>query len=340
MFKIKKLILKTLAVPMVAAIILATVCALPVEGETSAPEQEAVEQGGFVLSDVSGGAVSLSNETIAPEEYEANGIAAEAIAAKTLTLTYKRGNDTVPLWDWTADWAEGASSTWKSKVVTNYITVTPTSDGAATAKVECFQPFGAKIVIKSTLRQDTSYSASMTCDYVKRISSVSTSTYSSTKNSYNAESLRVGKSSVYFGIDVTEIKYTDGTITPTISNTATGQLTIPSDLIDPYLINIGHVSQPISSTVSFQMSVMKSSSGYAIRYSSESKFFLNFFRAYSESNMDSLISSFRSGFNYYTYQKGHAPYAEFSVTFKGEYDGKVYWQYTVSRSIYLDVESA
>ena len=55
------------------------------------------------------------------------------------------------------------SSSWASgKTVTDYVTVTPTSDGALTANVECKQAFGEQIKVTVTSRENTNVYASCT----------------------------------------------------------------------------------------------------------------------------------------------------------------------------------
>lgn len=59
-------------------------------------------------------------------------------------------------------WASG-------KVATNYLSVTPTSDGSLTATVKCLQAFGEQIIITIRSRSNTSATASCTVDYYKRV---------------------------------------------------------------------------------------------------------------------------------------------------------------------------
>lgn len=64
------------------------------------------------------------------------------------------------------------SSAWATgKTVTDYVTVTPTSDGALTANVECLQDFGEQIIVTVTSRDNAEATASCTVDYAKRIES-------------------------------------------------------------------------------------------------------------------------------------------------------------------------
>jgi hypothetical protein len=55
--------------------------------------------------------------------------------------------------DWTIEWQTPESEYASGKTVTDYCTVTPTADGALTAKVRCLQPFEAYIDVKATTRE-------------------------------------------------------------------------------------------------------------------------------------------------------------------------------------------
>ncbi len=55
--------------------------------------------------------------------------------------------------DWTIEWQVPDSEFATGKTVTDYCTVTPTADGALTAKVRCWQPFEEYIDVKATTRE-------------------------------------------------------------------------------------------------------------------------------------------------------------------------------------------
>ena len=78
--------------------------------------------------------------------------------------------------DKTVDWAVAfvnPSSEWASgKTVTDYVTVTPSSDGAATATVQCLEDFGEQIVVTVTSRDNPEATAQCTVDFAKRIEDI------------------------------------------------------------------------------------------------------------------------------------------------------------------------
>lgn len=63
--------------------------------------------------------------------------------------------------DWSAEWQTPDEGFAAGKTVTEYVTVTPTSDGALTAKVKCLQPFEGYIDIRVTTR-DGNFTATAT----------------------------------------------------------------------------------------------------------------------------------------------------------------------------------
>lgn len=106
----------------------------------------------------------------AQEETEAasDGITAlAATSSKTITATLLPEGATGEV-DWAVAW-QNAESTWASgKAITDYVTVTPTSDGALTATVTALKAFGEKVVITVTSRSNPQAQAQCVCDYAKR----------------------------------------------------------------------------------------------------------------------------------------------------------------------------
>ena len=70
--------------------------------------------------------------------------------------------------DWSVAW-QNADSEWATgKTVTDYVTVTPTADGALTAEVACKAAFGEKVVVSVSVRDDATLKAECVCDYRER----------------------------------------------------------------------------------------------------------------------------------------------------------------------------
>ena len=135
-------------------------------------QTETVENGGMIVGDSVGSGISLMSTKIAAEDYAAYGVSPLAESAQTLTATVTPSNATDKTVDWTVAWVNASSSWANGKTVTDYVTVTPTSDGALTATVECLQAFGEQIKVTVVSRANDSAKAEATVDYEKRLLSV------------------------------------------------------------------------------------------------------------------------------------------------------------------------
>lgn len=167
------------------------------------------EMGGLILGESSGAnGISLLSEIIPLSEYEEHGISPLAEKAFTLTaviLPEDAGNKLV---DWTESFANASSSWASGKDVTDYVTVTPASDGALTASVECLQAFGEQIIITVTSRENSEVSACKPCDYVQTLTA-----YTVSLGDFNL----ISQTAEAFGTNVTTSakmelgRYADGT---------------------------------------------------------------------------------------------------------------------------------
>ena len=132
-------------------------------------QTEVTENGGMVIGGSVGSGISLKSAKIAAEDYAAYGVSPLAESAQTLTATITPSNAADKTVDWAVAWVNASSSWANGKTVTDYVTVTPTSDGALTATVECLQAFGEQIKVTVTSRQNAEATASATVDYAKRL---------------------------------------------------------------------------------------------------------------------------------------------------------------------------
>ncbi len=66
--------------------------------------------------------------------------------------------------DWTIAFKDPSSAWASGKTVTDYVTVTPTEDGALTAEVSYVQAFGEQIIVTVSLRADSTKNATCTVD--------------------------------------------------------------------------------------------------------------------------------------------------------------------------------
>lgn len=143
------------------------------------PGEEQTEQGGAVIEEGESFGMKLMSARIAEEDYAEYGISPMAETAYQLTATITPSNATNKAVDWTVAFVTPTSSWASGKTVTDYVTVTPTSDGALTANVECVKDFGEKIRVTVTSRDNTAVKANCTVDYTQKLQSVK-STFGST----------------------------------------------------------------------------------------------------------------------------------------------------------------
>lgn len=113
--------------------------------------------------------VQLLSAKIPRVAYELNEISPQADTAFTLTATVEPSDAVNKVVDWSVAWENEQSSWANGKEVTDYVTVTPTTDGALTARATCMQAFGEKVIITAQVR-DGSDDLKATCvaNYVQR----------------------------------------------------------------------------------------------------------------------------------------------------------------------------
>lgn len=144
-------------------------------GEQTEETPDEDDQGGLVVEDGETAGMTLTRSLLSASEYEEYGVSPLAETAYTVTATIRPANASNPALDWTIGFANPESAWATGKTVTDYVTVTPTSDGALTATVACLQAFGEQIVVTATSRSDSEISGTTTCDYVKKLTSLNIS---------------------------------------------------------------------------------------------------------------------------------------------------------------------
>ena len=141
----------------------------PVEQEQPNDEED---DGGAVIEEGESNGIKLMSAKISPENYDEYGISPMAETAYQLTATITPENATNKAVDWTIAFVNAESEWATGKTVTDYVTVTPTADGALTANVECLQAFGEQVRVTVTSRDNTSVKANATVDYTEKLSAV------------------------------------------------------------------------------------------------------------------------------------------------------------------------
>lgn len=101
--------------------------------------------------------------------------------------------------DWAVSWQNAESEWAMGKTVTDYVTITPTTDGALTAEVECKKSFGEKVVVSVAVRGNETMCAECVCDYQIRPEYVDFVLWHSRSISPRSESIRLYADSDYTG---------------------------------------------------------------------------------------------------------------------------------------------
>ncbi len=158
----------------------------PVEQEQPNDEED---DGGAVINEGESNGIKLMSAKISPENYDEFGISPMAETAYQLTATITPSDATDKTVDWSVSFVNPSSAWATGKTVTDYVTVTPTSDGALTANVENLQAFGEQIKVTVTSRDNAEATAECVVDYVKRVTGISV------ELAYQAETINVNSSS-------------------------------------------------------------------------------------------------------------------------------------------------
>lgn len=174
---IKKIIAGSLAAVLVAGVGVTAIATDGFQdfGNTDNIQMELPEEniGGAVIGESHGNGLTLTSAKIATEDYTEYGVSPMAETAYTLTATITPSNATNKAVDWSVSFVNASSAWATGKTVTDYVTITPTSDGALTATVSCLQDFGEQIKVIAASRAYPDKKAECTVDYAKRIDTVS-----------------------------------------------------------------------------------------------------------------------------------------------------------------------
>lgn len=133
--------------------------------EQSLPE----ENGGAVINESTGNGITVKSVSIPKSEYSENGVSPLAETAYTLTATVIPAAATDQTLLWSVAFKNPSSSWANGKNVTDCVTVTPESEGAAKAVVQCLKEFGEQIIITVNSFSDPEVSATCTVDYAQRV---------------------------------------------------------------------------------------------------------------------------------------------------------------------------
>ncbi len=134
----------------------------PIDGDIN-------ENGGTVIDEVENNGISLLSAKLPRAAYAANDIDPQADSAYMLTAVVEPADASDKNVVWSIAWKNSESTFASGKTVTDYVTITPTSDGALTARAVCKQAFGEQIIISvKPVKGDSTVRANCTVDYVQK----------------------------------------------------------------------------------------------------------------------------------------------------------------------------
>ena len=200
----------------------------PAQEEPNTPEDDTTKGEASIENGESAG-IRLMAMKIPVAEYKTYGVSVQAETAYTVTATVYPADAADQKVDWSVSFAN-ASSTWASgKKVTDYVTVTPSSDGALTAVIQNVAAFGEQIIVKTTSRDNAEAYATLNVEYLQRTTgytlTLNDKTYSTTGTKTNSVTpdfsvgkgcnvnLVVNKSTVYTRANTDKAEYI--TVKPT-----------------------------------------------------------------------------------------------------------------------------
>lgn len=135
----------------------------PIEDSTTSDEAGVYDENGNNLADGNihampmrltfTGAKTLASNT-------SNDITTNEDGTKEVTVQATLNRDIEMLFDWSLEWANSAVT----DTLSDYVTVTPTADGAATAKVKMLKRFTKKVILKCDSRTVDGLSGSCSLD--------------------------------------------------------------------------------------------------------------------------------------------------------------------------------
>lgn len=157
--------------------------------EQTEQQEETADNGGAIIGEGESNGIKMMSAKIAVADYDEYGISPMAETAYQLTATIQPADATDKTVDWSVSFVNPSSAWASGKTVTDYVTVTPTSDGALTANVENLQAFGEQIKVTVTSRDNAEATAECVIDYAKRLTGISV------KLVYQAETINVSSSS-------------------------------------------------------------------------------------------------------------------------------------------------
>lgn len=136
--------------------------------EEQAEQTDETADGAVISDGVSHGIKLMSARAQFDEDSSAGG-SSDTASTYVLTATVEPNYAANKAVDWSVAFVEAGSEWATGKTVTDYVTVTPESDGALKATVKCLKAFGEQIKVTVTSRDNADASASCLVDYKQKL---------------------------------------------------------------------------------------------------------------------------------------------------------------------------
>lgn len=151
--------------------------------------------GGAILETGTENGMKIIKTKLTSSEYESYGVSSSAETAYTLTATVTPEDTADKAVDWSVGFVDPTSTWAVGKRATDYVTITPETDGGLTATASCTGAFAAQIEIRVTLRSNVAATANCLVDYVKKVNKVTLGLgEDSPDTEHRGHSLRIGTS--------------------------------------------------------------------------------------------------------------------------------------------------
>lgn len=134
---------------------------------------EEQKNGGMVVTEGGHNGMSLTSTKLPKAAYEANGISPQADSAHLLMVIVNPETATNKEMDWSISWVDGNSGFASGKNVTDYVNISPTSNGGLTANIVCKQAFGSQIKVSVVSKDNPDAKAECILDYSQKVKNVS-----------------------------------------------------------------------------------------------------------------------------------------------------------------------
>ena len=151
--------------------------------------------GGAILETGTENGMKIIKTKLTSSEYESYGVSSSSETAYTLTATVTPEDTADKAVDWSVGFVDPTSTWAVGKRATDYVTITPETDGGLTATASCTGAFAAQIEIRVTLRSNVAATANCLVDYVKKVNKVTLGLgEDSPDTEHRGHSLRIGTS--------------------------------------------------------------------------------------------------------------------------------------------------